>query len=182
VKWFLRDWWEDEEEVDHARRAAYWEHLEALRPILPVAVEDLAFNVDLHDALVEEWDVSEGSVRAAFRWGDIPRGYRSSALLYAGASVLEPLHDVERWMRDEETEVLYDEIDVTDSDDFEHRILLHPDGELTIRFRSLTIKTEQAAGRYEGLRVVESRGPFGRLRHAFFGAIAGAREGFRSEP
>ena len=117
-----------------------------------------------------------------FRWGDIPRGYRSSALLYAGASVLEPLDDVERWMRDEETEVLYDEIDLTDSDDFEHRILLHPDGEVTVRFRSLTIKTELAPGRYEGLRVVERRGPFGRLRDGFFGAIAGAREGFSSEP
>jgi hypothetical protein len=182
VKWFLRDGWEDGEEFDDARRAAYWKHLDALRPILPVAVQDLAFNIYLHDALVEEWDVSEGSVRAVFRWGDIPTGYRSSALLYEGASVLELVHDVERWMRDEETEVLSDEIDLTDSDDFEHRILLVPDGEVTIRFRSLTIKTKQVADRYEGLRVVEPRGLFGRLRDGFFRAIAGAREGFRSKP
>jgi len=158
---------------------------------LPVAVQDLAFNIYLHDALVEEWDVSEESVRAVFRWCELQStsggyetsgAFRSSALLYEGASVLEPLHDVERWMRDEETEVLDDEIDLTDSDDFEHRILLYPDGEVTIRFRSLTIKTEQAAGRYEGLRVIERKGPFRRLRDGFFGAIAGAREGFSSEP
>ncbi len=172
---------------------------------MPVAVQDLAFNIYLHDALVEEWDVSEESVRAVFRWCELQStsggyetsgAFRSSALLYEGASVLEPLHDVERWMRDEETEVLDDEIDLTDSDDFEHRILLYPDGEVTIRFRSLTIKngevtirfrsltikTEQAAGRYEGLRVIERKGPFRRLRDGFFGAIAGAREGFSSEP
>lgn len=48
------------------------------------------------------------------------------------------------WLSSPGVEVWYDEVDVLD-DGYEHRLLLHPDGEFAIRFAGLTVERSPAS-------------------------------------
>jgi hypothetical protein len=151
VRWFDREGFcgSFDDEQAEAVRAAYWRHIDRLRPHLPESVQRLALDVNLHDAKIESWDTEDGELRAGFGWGDLKVGYWLSTLTYRGAAVrVEPPDS----LRNPETEVLYDEID-TAEEGFEHRLLLTPEGEISIRFRSMAIETkplEQRGGYTRG--------------------------------
>jgi hypothetical protein len=149
VRWFDRDGFcgsFDDEQVE-AAKAAYWQHIEQLRPQLSEPVERLALDVNLHDARITEWETDEGELRAGFGWGDLQVGYWLSTLTYRDAEVRV---DPPESLRGPETEVLYDEVD-TAEEGFEHRLLLWPQGEISIRFHSLSIETKPLKQRAEPL-------------------------------
>jgi hypothetical protein len=147
VRWFDREGFcgsFDDEQSD-AAKAAYWQHIERLRPQLPEPVERLALDVNLHDAVITHWARDERELRAGFGWGDLQVGYWLSALTYRDGEVrVDPPESV----RDPETEVLYDEVDIA-GEGFEHRLLLTPQGEISIRFHSLAIETKPLKQRAE---------------------------------
>ena len=146
MRWFDREGFLgsfDNEQVE-AAKAAYWQHIERLRPQLPEPVERLALDVNLHDARITEWEINEGVLRAGFGWGDL-QGYWLSILTYRGAAIRLGAPES---LDDPKTEVLYDEVD-TAEEGFEHRLLLWPNGEIAIRFHSLALETKPLAQRAE---------------------------------
>lgn len=149
MRWFDRDGFcgSFDDEQAEAAKAAYWQHIEQLRPQLSEPVERLALDVNLHDARITEWETDEGLLRAGFGWGDLQVGYWLSLLTYQGAEVRV---DAPESLGDPETEVLYDEVDIAEGG-FEHRLLLTPRGEIAIRFRSLALETKPLPQRAEPL-------------------------------
>ena len=143
MRWFTRAWHEGEAEVD---LASYREHLAALEQSLPEEVACMA-QVDLHDGLFVETSL-ERPMRFRIFCGNLQIGYREVTLDYEDAHVAGTGRaQVEEWLSDPATEILYDKIDVVD-EEIEHRLLLWPAGEFAVRFRGLALAEEAADASY----------------------------------
>lgn len=131
----------DDGEVARAE-AAYAARLEAIMPLLPAAVRELA-GLSLHDAIIEviRWDPAARRLRLSVV---VPHsaGCRAVALAYTGAmlgeSRVQVLRDV---ARDRESQVLASEVDRDDAGTLSHRLLFWPRDELTIDFTGLELET-----------------------------------------
>ena len=153
MRWFTRAWhrgdlgdaYDYEAVVD-----AYWVHVQGILPLVPPSIRELA-HLSLHDARFEEVTVApqRRTIRLRLIGGDVEHGYSSLDLIYRGA-VLEGMetnrfkHMVER----PRTEILYDEIDTQGTGQFEHRFLIWPEGEFTIRFEDVELTRTGVSARH----------------------------------
>jgi len=165
MKYFTRSWanGEPSDEECEQVRCAYWAHVDGLIGRLPGAVAELATVVNLHDALIRRVtvDVAAQGLRVELRCGDLQRGYFDADLRYWGVPLEETdLVTLEDRARDPGTEVLYDEVDVSEDGQLSHRFLFWPDGELEIRFTAFAMdrlrKNDRIRPRTED---VYSKGP-----------------------
>lgn len=144
MRWFTTDWNEGDltqEQVDQVR-ADYDAHTTSLRRDDP-SLADL-LDTDLHDGHVLEWGASDEQVSIRMVIGDAQKGYRFATLAYHGASFVGGLDEPTRLkLDDDQTEILYDEVD-RDAGHFVHRMLLWPEGELVVRFTTVSVETSPA--------------------------------------
>jgi len=150
MKWFTRSWSRGEldDEESHRRLSDYQRHLKSIAADLDNGAEQLASSVNLHDAQVKVCDLEEGgSLRLRLLAGDLQQGYEWLTLIYEGADLLGANSDELRTWRltDRGAELLYDEIDLSEDARYEHRILVWPQGEFGVRFRSVRVDREPAA-------------------------------------
>jgi hypothetical protein len=123
MKWFssaFRDGRMSDRAQDRTIRD-YWRHLADLRRSAP-ALEDLAA-LNLHDAQVQCWDLTEEQFRWSLLIGDLQSGYQFAVVAYRGASLLGP--DQQSLMSanldtSADAELLSDELDTRDDGRFEH--------------------------------------------------------------
>jgi hypothetical protein len=137
VKWFSNDW---RGRMSCAQQDAvereYAAHVAALRELGDSSIVAL-LNLYLHDGQVH----STRLVDDRFEWrilvGDLQAGYEFVTIVYRGAEVLLGPDELglDR-LTDPDVEVLYDEVEPLADGSVMHRILLWPEGELWIRFRT----------------------------------------------
>jgi len=160
--WVRGDVSDEEHEAVVARYAA---HLAALSPTLPPALQSLAYDPALHDAIFGEGTVDHRRQRVvlSLRCGDQQMGYEDRTLCYDGVdlgrldrAVLAAVID------DPETELLYDEIDGSGPEHFVHRILFWPERVIEIHFATFHMQSVSRPDRYSGIdggRYVELGAP-----------------------
>ncbi len=145
MKYFTREWIQGElSDEDHAGAIArYWEYIDQIKMILPANLQILAANVNLHDGLFTSvlLNSRESLLQISFITGDLQVGYEDLILHYSDID-LELLNVglLEELANSPDTEVLYDEVDVAGDGLYEHRLAFWPEGELAIRFNSLSIQ------------------------------------------
>jgi hypothetical protein len=154
MRFFTRSWARGEpgpEAVEEVRRT-YRSHIEGLIVRLPLAVEELATALDLHDALIRRVTVDRRAavLRIELRCGDLQAGYFDAVLQYSGVLLEKTdLVTLEGRARDPRTEVLYDEVDIDGDGHLCHRLLFWPDGELEVRFTSFAMDRVKKGRRVE---------------------------------
>ncbi len=144
MRWFDRDFitggLPDEEWL--ARQKSFAAHLERIRPLLIDGADLLLDTTSLHDGQVAEWSYEPGVLLAVrILVGDLQRGYEWLTLRYSEATLIGTTEaDLSRWWPVDElaSEIVEEELDVV-GELFEHRMLLWPEGEVGVRFKSLTI-------------------------------------------
>lgn len=168
MKWLTRDWHGSgskdltEQEVNDATEA-YKKHSAAMREHLPAKLAVLAGEPDahghlsLHDARVEQWSLTPVGLVLRVLTPNHPAGwdrtnpwnYRRCTLTYRGNVELvgATSREAVAWMTDPETQLLYDEIEILPSGQFEHRHLLWPRGEFAVRFDDAEVCSEPVADR-----------------------------------
>ena len=125
----------------------YWRHLADLRRRAP-ALENVAA-LNLHDAQVQCWDLTEEQFRWSLLIGDLQSGYQFAAVAYRGAS----LHGADRQLlasarldTSADVELLSDELDARDDDGrFEHRFKFWPDLEFAVAFSAVDVALSPAS-------------------------------------
>lgn len=138
------------DEESDARCGAYSEHLGKLLPDLPEPLLALARDHDLHDGRVVAYVLNPPErVELSIVCGDLQRGYRRLTLDYRCAELTSATDaaTLPGLLDDQDTELLYDEIDRAPDGRFEHRHLLWPRGEFGVRFRELRLHTQREATR-----------------------------------
>lgn len=153
MRYFTRSWREEynDERAGEVIRA-YHSHLDEIEPQLTPELVILARQVSLHDGLFKEfeYDVASALLRMRLRCGDLQVGYFDLRLRYEGAALVAGYTpELRSAVRDPETEILYDEVDVADDGEFAHRMLLWPRGEMDIRFRELSLSHTPVADRHD---------------------------------
>ena len=127
----------------------YWRYVATLD--LPPTIAALS-QVNPHDAfmLSVEYQPEQSRLTLQIRCGDLQRGYFDVTLAFSQV-VVDPmtLDTLRRAARPARVEVLYDEVDRLD-DGFEYRLLLDPDGEVSIRFKQIELTERRAASRDAG--------------------------------
>jgi hypothetical protein len=78
--------------------------------------------------------------------GDQQRGYERLTLLYDGAELVGATVDGLRTWRltEPNVELVEDELDLSEDGRYEHRMLISPEGEIAVRFRSLAVTRHPA--------------------------------------
>ena len=138
MKYLTREWYDGGHDDDEY--FAYRRHLTGISEQLSAPVLALALS-DLHDArfldVAHDTEVRELALRLRIGFKRI--GYADMHLRYAGVDLSANDGDPEALLADQDTEVIYHEVDLRDDGRFEHRLLLSPRGELAIAFESLGI-------------------------------------------
>ena len=145
MKYFTRAWAHGEpSDAENASIVrSYDRYIERITRLLPRPLATLARGISLHDALIRRViaDFDRHSLRLELLCGDLQVGYFDLEILY---------HNVEwgfldqealaRRARDQETEILYDEVERITESVYEHRILFWPEDEIAIRFGDLDLQ------------------------------------------
>jgi hypothetical protein len=140
MKFFTRGWVDGDmtdEEADAVVRS-YWRQIEALN--LPPSVRDLA-DLNPHDAYIldVEHEPRSQTLRLRLRCGDLEIGYFDAVLDFSDVRIEAAHLALLVESRRPEAEVLYDEVDRVDGRVFEYRLLLHPEGEVAMRFGDVAV-------------------------------------------
>ncbi len=147
MKWFTREWTRGQlsDAEDDAVPALYAEHLDQIEDQLSAGARDLARNLNVHDGRVKGWRQANKTIELDVVVGDLQAGYQRVLLTFEGSKLVRPTSLDDLGFGNLRTEILYDEVDVTDSGAFEYRLLVWPDGEIAIRFDSVVVTKSAAA-------------------------------------
>ncbi len=153
MRYFTRSWHEesDDDQAEEVRHT-YLRRLDEIEPTLTPELTLLARKISLHDCLFREFVYDEVSklLRLRLRCGDLKVGYFDLELRYGGATLLAGYTpELVAAVRASKTEVLYDEVGLAGEGEFDHRMLLWPREEMTIRFRSFSLSRTLATGRHD---------------------------------
>lgn len=138
MKYLTREWYDGGHDDDVY--FAYRRYLTRISARLTAPVLALALS-DLHDArfLDVAHDAGARSLALRLRTGFRRIGYADLLLRYGGVDLSAVGGVPPALLADPRTEVIYHEVDVLDDGRFEHRLLLSPGGEVTLRFDGLEI-------------------------------------------
>jgi hypothetical protein len=141
MKYLTREWYEGGHDDDVY--FAYRRYLTGISERLPAQVLALALS-DLHDArfLDVEHDPQARTLTLRLRIGFRRIGYADLHLRYSGVVLDAVDGEPAALLADPQTEVIYHEVDVSDDDRFEHRLLLSPHGQLTIGFDVVELRQQ----------------------------------------
>ena len=126
---------------------------------MPEALLTLARDISQHDALIRQVHAEPAAARLGLQLvcGDLQTGYFDLNLEYREVDWSNVDRAVlARRAEDEETEILYDELDRLPDGSYEHRILLWPEDEIRLRFRGLTFHRTERTDR----EFVRAREPY----------------------
>ncbi len=151
MKFFTREWHAGEMSDEESERIVsdYWAYIDTLLPSLPPSVATLAREINLHDGLIHRVLIQpeQKQLELGLRCGDLQVGYFNLDLTYSEVRMdLLDIPFLQGLAQNRQTEMLYDEVDLED-DDYVHRLLFWPEGEIAIVFRGLQIVRTPRAGR-----------------------------------
>lgn len=139
MRYFTRQWLDGElSDADYENSiASYERRLQFVSPLLPSVLREFVSTMSLHDALVRRavFRRADGSLLLLLRAGDLQKGYVDLTLRYLRVSRLDGVPSPASVLAADGAEIVQDEVDVSDTgDEFEHRLLFAPEGELGITF------------------------------------------------
>lgn len=138
MKYFTMEWWGRND--DHAFDAfdEYREHFERIRQSLPSRLVEFSQNLRLHDAELVSLTISDDRQRAELRLlSDGESDWLRRILLqYEELKAIPALDSTALGT------IGYDEIDITETGDFEHLLLLSSGQELSFRFSKFNYQWE----------------------------------------
>lgn len=152
MKYYTRAWATGglpEQEFEEAHNA-YQRRLDQIGGLLPDPLATIARDVSLHDALIRRVvaDLSKNRLRLELLCGDLQIGYFDLDLEYRNVDwdCLDR-KILARRARDNETEILCEEVDCLAERRFEHRLLFWPKDEISIRFNEFDLLRSARADR-----------------------------------
>jgi hypothetical protein len=154
LRFFTRNWVQGDmtdEEADAVMRQ-YGRRIEDLK--LPPSARELA-DLNPHDGYIREvkHEPASHELGLALRCGDAQRGYCDTCLRFSGVEISqEHLAILLAARRPAAFEILCGEIDRVSAGLLEYRLLLHPTGEVAIRFSGIAVTRCPAAGRHTHAR------------------------------
>ena len=152
MKFFTRSWASGDlpdQEVEEVINR-YWGRIDEIEPQLPPRLATLARKISLHDGLIHHVnvDLPEANLTLDLVCGDLQIGYFDLRLQYRcvdWSSVDRKI--LARRALDEETEVLYDEVDRLADGSYEHRLLFWPEDEVAFRFSNFDFQQKPRPAR-----------------------------------
>jgi hypothetical protein len=150
MRWFDRDFVTGglSDDVWTARQTDYEAHLSEIGPRLKNGAEARVTSIHLHDGQVREWEYQPGeSFVVCVLVGDLQVGYEWLTLGYRDASLTgtSELDLTGWWSTLPPNEIIEDELEVTDVERYEHRMLLWPEGEVGVQFGALDVDRRPAS-------------------------------------
>ncbi len=141
MRYLTRDWYDAGHDDD--TYFAYRRFLTSVSDRLSAPVIALALS-DLHDArfLDVTHDAHARTLAVRLRIGFKRIGYSDLHVRYDAVELSALDGEPSALLADPATEVIYHEVDVAENGRFEHRMLLSPRGELTVRFENLAISQQ----------------------------------------
>jgi hypothetical protein len=116
-------------------------------------------NLNLHDGLIDQFviDKSKKEICLSLICGDNQRGYSKVEIKYKEPQgVGAATHKIRKLLQNRDTEILYDEFDLSNDGRFIHRYLFWPEFiELKISFKSLNVQSHPKQNRR--LSVIKNR-------------------------
>jgi hypothetical protein len=123
----------------------YREYVAGLRPLLTDELTAL-LDTGIHDGQVQSYTLEGGRFVWRLLTGDLQRGYTFVTATYEDADVVGGQADLDALkLLDAGTELLYDELELLSDDRAMHRVLVWPEGEVWIRFRTVHLAQEPAS-------------------------------------
>jgi hypothetical protein len=153
MKFFTRGWVHGDmtDAESDAVLLAYVAYMDSLN--LPESLQKLN-SVDAHDAYILHvaHDAAAQSLLLLLRGGYLQVGYWDIELKFSGATINDDHYQrLVEAAHPPEFEILYTEIDRSSNKMFEYRLLLHPVGEISIRFTDVAIDRRPVANRLDGI-------------------------------
>lgn len=146
MKYFTRRWYGDIAEEESTRiRDSYWEYIENISEKLPFAVRILAKNINLHDAILQQfsYDITKKNVFLSCLGGDLQVGYFVLECTYTQVDHCQP-NDFFIGKQ-----ILSDEIELLEPRSFCQRFLFTDYSETEIVFKELSLSiTESTSEKY----------------------------------
>jgi Protein of unknown function (DUF4085) len=142
MKFFTREWITSElkDEEFESVVPAYNRHLVKITPHLTPNLHNFVKTVNLHDGIIRRIvvDYTELILGLYLRCGDLQQGYYDLDIRYKDIQIDKAVVDTLAMAAlNEKTEILYDELDITDDNKYIHRMIFYPDYEISIKFQDL---------------------------------------------
>lgn len=158
MKYFTREWCLGEYDDATADSVCmlYEAHLAKIWDVLPDSLKHISKNISIHDGLfsIVLYNRSKRILIIHITCGDLQVGYYDLKLVYNNTYIEDAeLCAWQGWIMNDDTEIIYDEIDVTHDIRYEHRILLEPEGEMRIVFQELQYSIHSIKGRDRTMNV-----------------------------
>lgn len=151
MKFFPRDWPDGSSGASHeAAYAAYMDRIREVASELPADLLALANGYSLHDGLIQGACLDRKQLHLTIQLicGDLVRGYSRAELQYTGLTLPGcAFEDLHRVVSCDDTEILWNEVDLVQHGLYEHRFLCWPDGEFAVQFSAFALKVTPREGR-----------------------------------
>lgn len=140
MKFFTLEWWcgIQEDDLDNDPAANYLQYLATIRDKLPAGLVALQESVSLHDGNLRELMLSipEATLSMIVDADDGTGGLRKFSLRYSGVSMFRSIADPETGLGGPHGygDWGYDEADVTEAGELQHRILFSSGIEINVQF------------------------------------------------
>lgn len=146
MKYFTPYWYGDIPYKEVIRiRDSYWEYIENISEKLPFTVRILAKNINLHDAILQQfsYDITKKNVYVSYLGGDLQVGYFILECTYTQVDHCQSDHFFIG------KQILSDEIELLESRFFCQRFLFTDYSETEIVFKELSLSiTESTSEKY----------------------------------
>jgi hypothetical protein len=125
------------DDVYESRFTDYEQYLRFNLERMPESIRRLATEVPLHDAKVIalEYRTADVVVDLRLRSGDLQQGYFDVHLIYRDVSWFEAMPSMDVVVKGNETELLYDEVAILDTE-FQHSMIFDPAGSFGCAFEA----------------------------------------------
>ncbi len=142
MKFFTREWLTGELNDKEYEKVvpAYNRHLAKIMPRLTPNLHNFVKMVNLHDGLIRlvMFDYKQLIFGLYLRCGDLQIGYYDLDIRYKDIQLNQAVVDAfSKAVQNIKTEILYNELDVADTNNFVHRMIFDPHYEVSIVFRDL---------------------------------------------
>lgn len=152
MKFFTREWCEGKLSKDMTNEMwkKYDQYLQKIQPKFSNMLKKATKQFNLHDGLIKEFSIDEAGKNLNFKivCGDLQVGYSKLNVSYNKVEFSKtPTKKIEQIANNPETEILYDEYDIS-GDLYIHRIIVWPRYEsFSIYFKDLNFKTNKVKSR-----------------------------------
>jgi hypothetical protein len=155
MRFFTRDWCNGEMADEESEKVVsnYWSYFDSISEKFPYNILDFAKEISIHDGLIRRIIVDRKltSVHLLLRCGNLQDSYFDLDISNSGVVFnLSDISAFESLSKNNESEILYDEFDIESNRLYVHRIIFHPEHEISVIFSSFSyLKTSKSSREFD---------------------------------